>query len=67
MFGHGKWACPGRWYASLESKIVLAQILQRYDLRLRPGAEDRPRNLLLGDANIIDWTAQIEIRKRSDV
>ena len=63
MFGHGKYACPGRFFASVESKLVLANILQRYDLRLRPGY-GRPKNLLLGDANITDYTAAIEIRAR---
>ena len=64
VFGHGKFACPGRFFASLESKIVLAQILVGYDLRLTPGDGKRPKDLLLGDANIIDWTARIEFRKR---
>jgi cytochrome P450 len=63
MFGHGKHACPGRFFASVESKIVLVHILQRYDLGLREG-EGRPKNLLLGDANITDYTAAIEIRAR---
>lgn len=64
MFGHGKYACPGRFFASVESKIVLIHILQRYDMQLYQCAE-RPRNLFFADANIPDPTQRILFRKRA--
>ena len=64
MFGHGRYACPGRFFASLESKIVLVNVLQKWDLRLRQGQIERPKNLLLGDSNITDYMAAIEFRAR---
>ncbi len=52
---HGRFVCPRPLLrVPVESKIVRAQILHSYDLRLTPGFE----NLLLGDPNIIDWTAR---------
>lgn len=33
-FGHGKHACPGRFFASNEIKVLMALITMRYDIRL---------------------------------
>ncbi|PYH86450.1 cytochrome P450 [Aspergillus uvarum CBS 121591] len=43
IWGLGKRACPGRYYASLLLKLVLAQILLRYDVKMVEGAEDERR------------------------
>ncbi|EAW12444.1 cytochrome P450 [Aspergillus clavatus NRRL 1] len=37
-FGHGKNACPGRFFASSELKVVLCHILMKYDIELPPRA-----------------------------
>ena len=42
-FGHGKHACPGRFFAANEVKIALIYLLLRYDWRLPEGAEPKPR------------------------
>ncbi|KAL8770154.1 MAG: hypothetical protein Q9209_003996 [Squamulea sp. 1 TL-2023] len=42
-FGHGLWACPGRFFAAAEIKVVAAYILTHYDLRLLPGQEKPPQ------------------------
>jgi cytochrome P450 len=36
-FGHGVHSCPGRFFASNELKIILCQILMKYDLSLAEG------------------------------
>lgn len=36
-FGHGAKACPGRFFASNEIKIVLVEFLKRYDMSLGEG------------------------------
>ena len=36
-FGHGKHACPGRFFASNEAKIILIHLLLKYDWRLPEG------------------------------
>lgn len=37
--GHGQHACPGRFFASTEMKVLFCLILLRYDLRYVPGAD----------------------------
>jgi len=37
-FGHGKHACPGRFFAANEIKIALLTLLTYYDMRLLPGS-----------------------------
>ncbi|GAB1311480.1 hypothetical protein MFIFM68171_01690 [Madurella fahalii] len=34
MWGYGRMACPGRYYASAFMKVVVGQILMKYDLKL---------------------------------
>lgn len=36
VFGHGTWACPGRFFASNEIKAILIQLLRRYDIGIGP-------------------------------
>lgn len=36
-FGHGKHACPGRFFAANEIKIVLIYLLLRYDWKIAEG------------------------------
>ncbi|MCJ1245735.1 hypothetical protein MMC30_002939 [Trapelia coarctata] len=42
-FGHGKNACPGRFFASLEIKTILVRLIMNYDFRFVDG-EGRPAN-----------------------
>ena len=37
LFGHGQHACPGRFFASNEMKILLCFLLVRYEWRFAPG------------------------------
>ncbi|TGO78591.1 hypothetical protein BELL_0061g00150 [Botrytis elliptica] len=43
-FGHGKHACPGRFFASLEIKNILVRLIMDYDWKL-PDGKGRPANL----------------------
>lgn len=36
VFGHGVWACPGRFFAGNEIKAILIQLLQRYEFAVGP-------------------------------
>ena len=65
MFGHGKYACPGRFFASLEVKLILTHIIRHYDLKLVHGAAGRPGNLYFADANLPDAGQVILFRRRS--
>lgn len=43
IFGHGFWACPGRFFAAAEIKTVAAYILTHHDFKLLPGQEKPPQ------------------------
>ncbi|WYZ44784.1 hypothetical protein EsH8_VIII_000100 [Colletotrichum jinshuiense] len=42
-FGHGKHACPGRFFAANELKVALAHLIMKYDWKLLPGVESQSR------------------------
>ncbi|OCK74983.1 cytochrome P450 [Lepidopterella palustris CBS 459.81] len=46
-FGHGKHACPGRFFASNEIKVVLAHLLLQYDFKF-PDDQGRPKTVEIG-------------------
>ncbi|KAI1124382.1 putative cytochrome P450 [Nemania abortiva] len=62
-FGHGRHICPGRFMGSLISKLLIIEILLRYDLKLKDG-ETRPENLNPMDMDMPDPTYEILIRNR---
>ena len=43
-FGHGKYACPGRFFAGLEIKVILVRLIMNYDFKFTPH-QGRPANL----------------------
>ncbi|GME22686.1 Cytochrome p450 [Neofusicoccum parvum] len=60
-FGHGKHACPGRFFASNEIKIATAHLLVKYDWKF----EGEPPLKSLRDSEWVpDPTAKIWLRKR---
>ena len=74
-FGHGKFACPGRFFASNESKIILALLLLRYEVRFEDaekggptatGAEaTRPKNMIFADACFPDPNVKVLFKRRA--
>ncbi|KAL4246127.1 cytochrome P450 family protein [Abortiporus biennis] len=44
-FGHGRHACPGRFFASLQLKTLLAHVVMTYDIRLITPSKGRRPNL----------------------
>lgn len=73
-FGHGRYACPGRFFASNESKIILATLLLKYDIRFEHqekikegkmlGKCERPANLVFADACFPNPEVKVLFRKR---
>ena len=62
-FGHGKYACPGRFFAGLQSKIILVHLLLNYDLKIA-GDGGRPKNLYIADASYPDPGLTILFKNR---
>ncbi|KAG6263970.1 hypothetical protein E4U47_007093 [Claviceps purpurea] len=63
-FGYGLHACPGRFFASEEIKLVLCHILLKYDFRLVEGTDIEPRKFGLNmNANP---AAKLAVRRRQE-
>ncbi|KAK1970203.1 cytochrome P450 [Colletotrichum sublineola] len=62
-FGHGQHACPGRFFAANEVKIILCHLILKYDWRL--AGEVQPKPINFGFALEVDPKASIEIRRRT--
>ncbi|KAJ5347312.1 cytochrome P450 [Penicillium brevicompactum] len=61
-WGLGKHACPGRFLAIHELKIVLCHILLRYDFR---HADTKPvQTIVMGTATLADPFAMFEVRRK---
>jgi cytochrome P450 len=41
MFGYGKHACPGRFFAGHEMKLILAKFITTYDVKAPEGVKAR--------------------------
>ncbi|KAG8169721.1 hypothetical protein KVR01_000466 [Diaporthe batatas] len=62
-FGYGRAACPGRYFAELELKMVFVKLLCEYEFKFLPGAE-RPANLMLHEFLFTwPWTKML-VRRR---
>lgn len=44
-FGHGKFACPGRFFAATSIKLFLANLLLKYDFKFADEERSRPANV----------------------
>ncbi|CZS93324.1 related to cytochrome P450 monooxygenase (lovA) [Rhynchosporium agropyri] len=69
-FGQGTHACPGRFFASNEIKVVLIELLKNWDIRFvgdyagTGGIERRPKNVLHDLLVVSDAEAELEFRRR---
>lgn len=64
-FGHGLSACPGRFFAAQEIKIILCQLLLKYEWRLPEGDEAFER-VTIGNMPNLNPFAPLVIRKRNE-
>jgi cytochrome P450 len=63
-FGTGRQACPGRWYASAQIKLVLCLLLTEYELKFPNGQTHRPKNWVKDEKTGPDMEQIILIRCR---
>lgn len=64
-FGHGKHACPGRFFASNEVKLLLCHLLHKYDWKLEDGYVHKISEF--GLALLPDGQARISFRRRQNL
>ncbi|TFK17810.1 cytochrome P450 [Coprinopsis marcescibilis] len=67
LFGHGRNACPGRFFAVSEIKAILAHILVNYDLKLPNDATTPPPGNWFAGAYSPDSKATVLFKKRVDI
>ncbi|KAE8384257.1 cytochrome P450 [Aspergillus alliaceus] len=60
-FGNGRQACPGRFFAASELKLMLAYALMYYDLEIM---DSRPRDRWIGILRIPSSNAKLRVRRR---
>ncbi|KAI0071400.1 cytochrome P450 [Panus rudis PR-1116 ss-1] len=64
-FGYGKHACPGRFFAANELKIILAHLVLTYDIKLE-GETDVPEDLFFATAILPNPSIKVAFRRRND-
>ncbi|KAK7026177.1 Ent-kaurene oxidase [Favolaschia claudopus] len=64
LFGLGRHACPGRFFASMELKIVLSHLLLHYEVSLADGAKEVPKPVVLSSNMIPNRSASVVITPR---
>lgn len=65
LWGNGTQACPGRVFATITIKVVLAYLLTQYDIRLPSGSANKPKgNLMPNGSSSPNTKAEIMIRDR---
>jgi len=62
-FGHGEHACPGRFFASNEIKIILCHLLMKYDWQYVPN-EPPPQPRRFEASCAVDAKTRIQARRR---
>jgi len=62
-FGYGKNACPGRFFAAISLKAMLAHLVLAYDVKLENEGV-RPTDTWFGTSCIPNRTAEVLFRKR---
>ena len=62
-FGYGRHACPGRFFAANEIKMICARIILDYDIKLPDGVTCRYPNVVRGSSVTPDRTKTIMFRK----
>jgi len=60
-FGHGRHACPGRFFVAHELKMALAYLFLNYDIKRLP---ERPKTNWVGAICIPAFQSCIEVRRR---
>ena len=62
-FGTGAHACPGRYYAGMEMKMLLAQLLLRYEIQW-PQGKSRPPSMKQDFSLMPDAGAEMMVRNK---
>jgi len=62
-FGYGRHACPGRFLAANEIKLIIASCIMMYDIRLANGETKRYRNFEFGASLVPDPSKELLFKR----
>lgn len=62
-WGYGRHACPGRFFATQEVKVLLAQLLLEYDFKMPNGLTERYADLDFGMSVMPDPSKEIMFKR----
>ncbi|KAL9618874.1 MAG: hypothetical protein Q9160_006464 [Pyrenula sp. 1 TL-2023] len=66
-FGHGRHACPGRFFAADVARVVVGLFADGWDVALEEGQTKRPKNVVTGVNNLLPpQEGRVRVRKRVD-
>lgn len=63
-FSHGRHACPGRFFAANELKLLIAYVVRHYDFEI---LETRPERPWIGTSIVCPLNKKIRVRRREKV
>ncbi|CBX93028.1 hypothetical protein IAQ61_008757 [Plenodomus lingam] len=62
-FGYGRHACPGRFFATNEIKMILVRLILAYDVKMPGGRRERWEQIELGRSNSPDASKGLLFRR----
>ncbi|KAG8162550.1 hypothetical protein KVR01_008315 [Diaporthe batatas] len=62
-WGYGRHACPGRFFAANEIKMITGKVLMQYELRLPDGVTERYPNITFGDLTMPDPGKTVMVKR----
>jgi len=62
-FGYGRHACPGRYFAACELKLMFAHLVMNYDMKLENEGE-RPKDTWVASHCVPNPNAKVLFRRR---
>lgn len=64
-FGYGRHACPGRFFASNEIKMIMMYLLTNYEFKFPEGVTERPKSFAAETQFLPDHTARVMLKGRN--
>lgn len=62
-FGYGRHACPGRFFAANEIKMIVSRALLDYDIKMVDGSKERYPNVEFATQNIPDVSKELLFKR----
>jgi cytochrome P450 len=66
FWGYGRNACPGRFMAATEIKLLVAWMLHHFDITFPKGQDSRPESLFMDERVVPDPNQDIGFQLRQD-